>query len=1084
MAYFSTIRSKMTALLLGMIVLTLLLAVMLFSFRLSILQEEAAHTVFTSAQLQMQHVFNDMDRRLRQVGKAITTDENVIAGMGLIVNYQDKNAYNAKLFDAPKQELARLLEQYASGVGLHIAVLYADNESEIFYLPSDAGQVSGYIQYDKNERHLVHSTAGSKTLRPPLFVDELVDASVERVLGEPRLKVTEKGALTYEIHIALTDVIVNENAKEAPVLRLGFLIDAEMIDKMAVDVGVDMHLRFGNTVLFSTGVPIISMHIEKSPSLMKALKQSVSNNQLYWDEFSLGMSNYMRGVTLLKVADEGWATLSFVKNTESFDYGIAAMKYTLLWLLPLLVLCLIYIGHIFSNRTIVTPLKKLTKISTQLADGHYVKIENFKAASELCCLAESFNAMSEKLQQRESDLKITQSRFANIIDNAPAAIYMKDLEGNYLLVNNNYLSLTGKKHEEVLGTTDYEHFPEEVANKFRENDHLVQQMGIPLDIEEMAEHADGSVHYYHSVKFPLRNDIGEIIATCGISSDISERKKIEQNLLLSRLVLENANEAILITDHDGNILEVNEAYEQITGFSRHEVIGKNPKIAQSGHHDAAFYKKMWHEIKTEGKWQGEIWDRRKNGELFPKWLSITTVYEKNGEATNYVAIFSDITDKKRAEEQLEKLAYYDPLTGLSNRAYFQEQLKRSISASIRDNLQLALLFIDLDRFKSINDRYGHNAGDQLLVKVAQRLNAQVRRSDTVSRLGGDEFAILLQDVKRSEQVAGIAQKVIDTLDESFEIDDGEVGISASIGISVFPNDGSEPGSIIKSADMAMYKAKEKGRNCYHFYSPDIQSQLNRRLELEENLHCALESREFSLFYQPKVDLVTGKVTGMEALLRWIKPDGEVISPADFIPVAEEMGIIVPMGKWILAEATRQTAEWNQRYGLVLKVAVNLSARQFKDDDVIAMVESQGNASGLDHSLLELEITESMVMGNVEDAITTMRKIRELGVSLAIDDFGTGYSSLNYLKRFPINTLKIDKSFISELHVNPEDASIVRAIISMAHSLGLAVVAEGVEDSAQLAFLKRHGCELAQGFYLHRPLSANDFEGVISAGARL
>ncbi|MBF0178404.1 MAG: EAL domain-containing protein [Magnetococcales bacterium] len=557
-------------------------------------------------------------------------------------------------------------------------------------------------------------------------------------------------------------------------------------------------------------------------------------------------------------------------------------------------------------------------------------------------------------------------------------------------------------------------------------------------------------------------------------SDISERKQAEEALILSGKIIDTANEAIVITDLDGVIQKVNNAYETITGFSRAEVLGKTPAISKSGRHDASFYQRMWQGLREEGRWEGEIWDRRKDGALYPKWLSINTVHNTAGVPTHYVGIFSDISEQKATERKLLNLAYYDPLTELPNRAMFRERLTHELATAHRHQQGVALFFIDLDRFKFVNDTLGHAAGDELLRIVAKRLTAKVRKNDTVARLGGDEFTVILTDVKHPEQISAIAQGMIDSLRTPLTLMEQEVNIGGSIGIALYPGDGHDFDSLTKHADMAMYLAKEKGRNNFQFFSDELQTRIFERVTLEEELTKAIARNELLLHFQPKFELAGNRVVGMESLVRWEKPGVGLVSPARFIPLAEETGLILPMGEWILENACRQSVAWNQGDTCPLQVAVNLSARQFQQPDLIAKVQETLWRTALPPECLELEITESMLMGNIEESITIMRNLRELGLSLAMDDFGTGYSSLNYLKRFPVNTLKIDQSFVRDLTRDSSDAAIVRAIIALARTLGLKVVAEGVENVEQLEFLREHGCHQVQGYYLSKPLPGDAF----------
>lgn len=554
----------------------------------------------------------------------------------------------------------------------------------------------------------------------------------------------------------------------------------------------------------------------------------------------------------------------------------------------------------------------------------------------------------------------------------------------------------------------------------------------------------------------------------------TELKEHIDELNLAKNVIDNAVEGIVITDLNGTIQNVNNAFERMTGYSRNEAIGNKTNITKSDHHDTAFYEKMWNILIETGKWEGEIWDRRKDGEVFPKWISISTVRDSTGKATHYMAVFADISRRKAAEEKLEYLAYFDSLTGLANRALFQDRLLRDIASAKRHKKKIGILFIDLDRFKNINDSMGHLFGDELLKIVANRLKSQGRETDTVARLGGDEFTILLTGIDSTEYVSLVARQILDLLVAPISLKGKEIHVEASIGIAMFPDDGETFEALTKYADMAMYQAKEQGRNNFQFFSDELNRHILERIALEEKLLKAVEQKEFILYYQPKVNLETNEIDGMEALVRWQPPDGELILPDLFIPVAEKTGIINYLGEWILETACMQAVSWHRK-GHFVNVAVNLSAHQFQQKNMVQIVKRIINKSGIAPELLELEITESMVMGNVEKAITTMHGLRELGVQLSIDDFGTGYSSLNYLKRFPVNTLKIDASFVRDLKVDSDDAAIVVAIISLAKSLDLKVVAEGVETEEQLDFIKSNGGHTAQGYFFSKPIPPDEFE---------
>ncbi|MBF0213085.1 MAG: EAL domain-containing protein [Magnetococcales bacterium] len=560
----------------------------------------------------------------------------------------------------------------------------------------------------------------------------------------------------------------------------------------------------------------------------------------------------------------------------------------------------------------------------------------------------------------------------------------------------------------------------------------------------------------------------------GVINDITERKQAEETLLLSRKVFEQAGEAILITDAKGVITDVNPAYERITGYLLEEVMGKSPSITKSGRHDANFYRDMWSALANQGQWEGEIWDRRKNGEVFPKWVSISAIRNGAGELTHYMAIFLDISDQKAVEHKLERLAFYDALTGLPNRMFFQERLAQDIVHAKRHEFQMALLFIDLDRFKWVNDTLGHAAGDDLLKEISQRLKACVRESDTVARLGGDEFTIILAHINSPDHAALVAQKVIGSVRQPVHIVSQNVYVGASIGIALFPNDSSNMETLIKHADMAMYQAKEAGRNTFLFASKDVHIKAFDRLAMEDDLYKALDREELVPYYQPKWDLERDRLCGAEALVRWVRSDGVLVNPGQFIPLSEETGLILPIGKRVLLTASLFTAQLAKESPRPFKMAVNLSSREFQQTDLLEQIRDLLEQTQLSPDRLEIEITESMVMGNVEKAVGIMKRLRELGVSLAMDDFGTGYSSLGYLKRFPLNTLKIDQSFVRDLPDCHGDGAIVEAILSMARGLKLHVVAEGVETPEQRAYLHQRGCESIQGYLIGKPMPEKRF----------
>lgn len=556
--------------------------------------------------------------------------------------------------------------------------------------------------------------------------------------------------------------------------------------------------------------------------------------------------------------------------------------------------------------------------------------------------------------------------------------------------------------------------------------------------------------------------------------EINERIQAEQQLIIYRKAVEHALEGIGITDPTGNILAVNQAFTEITGYSADEVVGKNTSVLQSGRHNQAFYNQLWGSLSATGRWTGEIWNQRKNGEIYPEVLSISAICDENGEVTHYVAVFHDVTAIKRQEERIAHQAYHDALTGLPNRSLANDRIEVSIAHVKRGGTRLAVLFIDLDNFKNVNDSLGHELGDKLLLQVSNRLVSQVREEDTVARLGGDEFLILVAAVASDDVVIDLTKRLLHSFASPFNVEGNDLFVTASIGVAFYPENGNSAGVLTKHADIAMYQAKAKGKNGYCLFTADLSERITYLRQLEHNLRQAIVNREFTVFFQPKMDPFTGLITGAEALARWRKEDGTLINPADFIPLAEETGLIVPLGEQVLDLACQMMHTLNRLGRADLTISVNLSPLQFVQTNLIERILAILGKHGVASSQLELEITETAMMTNLGKTVETLNQLVAAGIAISIDDFGTGYSSLSYLKRFPIQTLKIDRSFIRDLTSDHSDAQLVETIILMAHNLGITVVAEGVESQEQLHWLKRCGCEHIQGYLFSKPLPSEAF----------
>jgi len=558
-----------------------------------------------------------------------------------------------------------------------------------------------------------------------------------------------------------------------------------------------------------------------------------------------------------------------------------------------------------------------------------------------------------------------------------------------------------------------------------------------------------------------------------LTSEIKQRRKAEDGLRLSAKVFEQNSEAIMITGADYAIVSVNRAFTQITGYSEVEAIGRNPRFLASGRQNQSYYQNFYATLERTGLWRGEIWNKRKNGEIFPQWSTVSVLRDDAGAITHYIAVFLDITERKKEEERIQYLANYDVLSGLPNRYLLNDRLDQALNLAQRHQTKLAVLFIDLDHFKNINDSLGHDVGDELLKAVAQRLKACLRRSDTIARQGGDEFIALLGDLNSEDEVTFVAEKMIESLRSEFKIGELQLSISLSIGVSIYPDDGETAVQLLRNADMAMYRAKDSGRNQFQYYEAEMNVKAVQRMQLESELRNAITKGQLALHYQPKVNVASGTVVGMEALLRWFHPQLGAISPAQFIPVAEESGLINEIGDWVVRQAVLQQRIWQSQGYRIVPIAVNLSARQFSQKDVVQKIITILREVGIPPHYIQFELTESLLMEAGLNSVELLTQLSEAGFDLSLDDFGTGYSSLSRLKHLPFKSLKIDQSFVRDLATDENDEAIVSATAVLAHALEMRVIAEGVETQEQLEFIRDLMCEEYQGYLFSRPLPAEE-----------
>jgi diguanylate cyclase (GGDEF)-like protein/PAS domain S-box-containing protein len=679
-------------------------------------------------------------------------------------------------------------------------------------------------------------------------------------------------------------------------------------------------------------------------------------------------------------------------------------------------------------------------------------------------------------QRRVAKLARAYRLLRQVLDLLPFRVVVSDAAGNTLIANQ---------------VTEHLHRPDEVAV------HAPTSAAHSFDLEVLDD--TGVRHVLHTQKIPFLLEDASRPHLLSVTTDVTESRRAEHDareatvqlrgirddLRVAMQVFEHCRESIMLLDRERRVILVNPAFVEITGYTLEDVVGERPNAIRSGQHGDAFYASIWAEVRQHGFWQGELTSRKRSGEVYPQWLSITAVRGEGGEIEQYISIATDITDHKSAQQRINYLAHHDAITGLPNRALFEDRLGQAVGHASHAKDSLALVYVDIDRFKHVNDSLGHPAGDALLHEVGARLAALAPAEATVCRYGGDEFVLLIPAMDAA-QVGALAERLLVTLREPVVLGETRLATTASVGISVFPDDARSATDLIKSADLALYHAKEQGRNQFQFFCESMNLAAAERIRIESGLRGALEQQELQLYLQPQHDLRSGALVGAEALLRWRDASrADLVSPATFIPVAEDCGLIVPIGDWVLRETCKTIGAWLERGLPAVPVAVNVSARQFEDKHFVETVRSALRESGIDGGLLVLEITESAMLRSAERVLDAMRELSPLGVQLALDDFGTGFSNLSYLKKLPLNRLKIDRSFTAGVPGNEHDTAIVGAVLGLARSFGLGVIAEGVETAAQAEFLQSIGCRVGQGYLWSQPISAPDFatrlEEIVSRG---
>ena len=691
--------------------------------------------------------------------------------------------------------------------------------------------------------------------------------------------------------------------------------------------------------------------------------------------------------------------------------------------------------------------------------------------------------LEQLVAQRTALLEKSEEKYRTLADYSPNWEYWLAPDSSYLYVSPACADISGYTPADFFADAhlmDKIIYPEDLPAWHRYGPTNFTDKNKPTPLVFRIRRQDGSERWIEHVCQFVYDAMGHYTGCRGTHRDITERRRAEENLHLAAAVLENTTEGVVITDIQNNILSVNHAFTEITGFSAQEVIGRNPGALKSGRHERDFYQTMWRALDTVGAWQGEIWNRHKNGSVFPALFNINVIRNAQGVRTHHIAVFSDLSQLKRTEQKLDFLVHRDPLTELPNRVLFHELLFHAIQQSEQSHTRFALLFLDLVNFKMINESLGPSLGDKLLIEVANRLRALLPNVNAIARVGGDVFNIILEQHEHALGPDLVAKQLIDSFNQPFNVDGHQVYSRVSIGIAQYPEDGLDAETLQSHGDAALHQAKSQGRGLLRFFSPEMTTLAKARLALEADLRRAIQENELRLYYQPQIDLVNGQIVGFEALVCWQHPLRGMIPPSSFIPLAEECGLIVPLGEWVLKTACYQIKTWSLSRPALGQIAVNVSAVQLVQNNFAATVKAIINETGIQPEHLEIEITESSVMSNLTSAIETLCELKGLGVRLSIDDFGTGYSSLAYLQQLAVHKLKIDISFVRKILVNSADALIVQAVIALGHSLGLEIIAEGVEELAQAKYLRFLQCDVMQGFLVSKPLPVNEIEAFLNS----
>ncbi len=1061
MPFTSGIKFKMQLLLVSSITLALALVGASLSYFIERYHFNAAQNSFTRTFAVIGEELGQREAQLKSVAAGLARRDDIIASVNMIYQYSSPGDYDPLIYDAEKRRLVQTLRNQANVTGIsQLAVYDGRGGLMVFYRAEPV--VSGHTSFQRGHMLLYRQDGGDQWMEGEL------PSTVAPRRAQPGPAMTAsfvRMGRGFAIEVAAP---ILRQYPDGSAVSVGQVVTTDFIGESFVDL-IRHKTNTDFAVLFDDGSRLGGLNkvVVGQLSGAPALRATAESQGVA----AIAHPDYFLTARLLPLANGAKAYL--VAAIERNVVSAEAEHTELLLLLVLLLSALIMVplGTWVAGRTVSAPVRELISSLDAIERGDYERRAVVNRKDELGRLANAFNEMAATIKNREQALQDSERKYRLLVDNLPQSIFHKNTDSVYVSCNKQYADQLGIAPEEIVGKDDFDFFPVELAEEYRAIDREVMRTRQINEREEPFVR-DGKTYYIHTVKTPLQDEQGRIIGILGIFRDVTEHREILAQQRQAAAVFESTAEGVMVVDVGGHIVAVNRAFSSITGYAESEVLGQNPRLLHVSTDDDALYQSIWPLVHQTGQWQGETQARRKSGESFPEWLTVSAVRDERGAVTHYVMVFTDITVLKRSQEQLDHLAHHDPLTDLPNRVLFNMRLTYALSHARRNDQRVGVLFLDLDRFKNVNDTLGHPVGDALLQQVAQRFRVRMRDADTIARTGGDEFIVIAEELGSPDDAAQVAQKLLDSFSVPFRVGSSDIHLGASIGISLFPEDGPDVETLVKNADIAMYRAKDRGRNNYQFYTSELTTNAMEKFRLEAALRHALERDELVLYYQPKVRLSDGAVFGVEALLRWRNTELGLVTPDRFIPMAEDTALIIPIGEWVMLSACRQMRSWLEMGLPLQQVAVNLSGVQILRGNVVGTVARALEESGLDPRHLELEITESVLMEHAEETIRVLDELRGLGVSIAVDDFGTGYSSLSYLKRFPIDALKIDRSFVQDLPADQNDEAIVRAVIALGRSLQLGIIAEGVETVAQRDFLLREGCDSAQGYLYSKPVPAS------------